>query len=246
MITHMCVMYLQHICFTSPSNSPQTPHCTSPFNLISYFLFSSKPLSPICAVQVHTGVGPPTGAWPSHQKSHPERRHTLPSQHPSIVNRSSSGLGLSSPPPSMLECWLTWSQANNRSSRFTSTIMVMSRAHCFAPVLTHPWHLRSFHSLSLGQQGWDVDVSLVAEHTLSVLSSGMGLGEQMWCRCPLGGWALHSHLRSALWPAVRLGSSYCALMRTWRGVVLSSLAKSAHPFLTTETRRASFPSHDIW
>lgn len=156
-------MYLQHICFTSPSDSPQTPHCTSPFNLMSYFLFSSKPLNPICAVQVHMGVGPPTGAWPSHQK---EDTLSLSSIHPLSI-APHLGWGSCSPPPSMLECWLTWSQANKRSYRFTSTIIVTSRAHCFAPVLTHPWRLWSFHFLSLSKQGCDVDVSLVAEYWCS-------------------------------------------------------------------------------
>lgn len=180
MITYMYVMYLQHICFTSHSDSPQTPHCPSPFNLVSYFLFSSKPRSLICAVHVHMGVGPPTGAWPSHQKPHPERRHTLPSQHPSTVNL---GWGSCSPPPSMLECWLTWSHASDHSYRSTSTIMVMSRAHCFTPVLTHPCS----YSLSIPwalESRCDVDVPLAAEYDLSILTSLMGLGEWVWFRCP--------------------------------------------------------------
>lgn len=57
-------------------------------------------------------------------------------------------------------------------------------------------------------------------YPLSYYTSVMGLGERVWCTCPLGGWAFQSCLCSVLWPAVSLRSSYCPLMRTWRGVVL--------------------------
>lgn len=36
-------------------------------------------------------------------------------------------------------------------------------------------------------------------------------GEGTYCRCPLWGWALHSHLFVALWPAVVLCNNLCSL-----------------------------------
>lgn len=157
----MCDVFTTHLLYFPFRLTPDSPLHLSLQPHVLFFVFIQATESNLCCPGTH-----------GHRATHwsmaipPERRHTLPFQHPLSI-APHLGWGSCSPPPSMLECWLTWSQANNRSYRFTSTIMVTSRAHCFAPVLTHPWRLWSFHFLSLSKQGCDVDVSLVAEYWCS-------------------------------------------------------------------------------
>lgn len=56
------------------------------------------------------GVGPSTGAWSTYQGSHPKENRFYVPQKPLAINSSSVRRRDPRAPPSMLECWLTWSR----------------------------------------------------------------------------------------------------------------------------------------
>lgn len=100
------------------------------------------------------------------------------------------------PLPSMLECWLAWS---NTCVLQATTVVVRSGAEVI---------------LSCSEDAvavWSSTASGSDSFLPSVPWWSLCLVRGMWCTCPMCGWALHRHLLSALGPVMTFSINCCTL-----------------------------------